>query len=42
MKKLLELLGTITIAGNGISGIVGNAPASEIKSKINYSQTNNL
>jgi hypothetical protein len=42
MKKLLGLLGTITIAGNGISGIVGNAPASEIKSKINYSQTNNL
>ncbi|WP_215826740.1 hypothetical protein [Spiroplasma endosymbiont of 'Nebria riversi'] len=42
MKNLLGLLGTITIAGSGISGIVGNAPVSEIKSKINYSQTNNL
>ncbi|WP_342262316.1 MULTISPECIES: ETX/MTX2 family pore-forming toxin [unclassified Spiroplasma] len=41
MKKLLGILGTITIAGNGMSGIVGNAPIS-VKSEINYLQTNNL
>ncbi|WP_342263837.1 hypothetical protein [Spiroplasma endosymbiont of Clivina fossor] len=41
MKKLLGLMGTITIAGGGTAGIVGNAPASA-KNKINYLQTNNL
>ncbi len=41
MKKLLGILGTITIAGSGISGIVGNAPA-PAKNKINYLQTDNL
>lgn len=41
MKKLLATLGTITIAGSGISGIVGNAPTSA-KNNINYQQTNNL
>ncbi|WP_338968608.1 hypothetical protein [Spiroplasma endosymbiont of Lonchoptera lutea] len=41
MKKLLGILGTITIAGSGMSGIVGNPPApTEIK--INSLQTNNL
>ncbi|WP_338981876.1 hypothetical protein [Spiroplasma endosymbiont of Eupeodes luniger] len=39
MKKLLSILGTITIAGSGMAGLVGNAPA---KNEINYSQTNNL
>ncbi|WP_338981793.1 ribosome-inactivating family protein [Spiroplasma endosymbiont of Eupeodes luniger] len=43
MKKLLGILGTITIAGSGISGIVGNAPTSA-KNEINSLQTssNNL
>lgn len=41
MKKLLSILGTITIAGSGIAGLVGNAPAPE-KNNINYQQTNNL
>ncbi len=27
MKKLLGILGTITIAGSGMAGLVGNAPA---------------
>lgn len=39
MKKLLSILGTITIAGSGMAGLVGNAPA---KNNINYQQTNNL
>ncbi|WP_338981747.1 hypothetical protein [Spiroplasma endosymbiont of Eupeodes luniger] len=39
MKKLLGILGTITIAGSGIAGLVGNAPA---KNNIVYQQTNNL
>lgn len=37
MKKLLSILSTITIAGSGISGIVGNAPAS-----IKVKENNNL
>ncbi|WP_339024106.1 ETX/MTX2 family pore-forming toxin [Spiroplasma endosymbiont of Agriotes lineatus] len=41
MKKLLGILRTITIAGGGMSGIVGNASASE-KNEINYLQTSNL
>ncbi|WP_339025293.1 PQQ-binding-like beta-propeller repeat protein [Spiroplasma endosymbiont of Agriotes lineatus] len=41
MKKLLEILGTITIAGTGMSGIVGNAPT-QTKNEINFLQTNNL
>ncbi|WP_342189683.1 ribosome-inactivating family protein [Spiroplasma endosymbiont of Dilophus febrilis] len=41
MKKLLGLIGTITIAGSGMMGIVGNAPTSA-KNEINYSQLNNL
>ncbi|WP_375315314.1 hypothetical protein [Spiroplasma endosymbiont of Tipula paludosa] len=40
MKKLLGILGTITITGSGMSGIVGNAPA-PAKNGINYLQTNN-
>ncbi len=27
MKKLLEILGTITIASSGIAGIVANSPS---------------
>ncbi|WP_342277693.1 ETX/MTX2 family pore-forming toxin [Spiroplasma endosymbiont of Nephrotoma flavescens] len=49
MKKLLEILGTVTIVGSGISGIVANKPhlAQEQKTKlvsseIHYLQTNNL
>ncbi len=45
MKKLLGFLGAITIAGSGMAGLVGNAPASSAtKNKINYLQTssNNL
>ncbi|WP_342263384.1 hypothetical protein [Spiroplasma endosymbiont of Clivina fossor] len=49
MKKLLEILGTITIAGSGILTLVANSPTSakeqQIKlesSEVNYSQTNNL
>ncbi|WP_375315719.1 hypothetical protein [Spiroplasma endosymbiont of Tipula paludosa] len=39
MKKLLGFLGTITIAGSGMSGIVGNAPApNATKDEINYSR----
>ncbi|WP_342263058.1 hypothetical protein [Spiroplasma endosymbiont of Dromius quadrimaculatus] len=41
MKKLLSLLSTITMAGSGMSGIVGNAPTST-KSEISYLKTNNL
>lgn len=41
MKKLLATLGTITIAGTGISGVVGNAPVS-MKVEINSLQKNNL
>ncbi|WP_342262498.1 MULTISPECIES: hypothetical protein [unclassified Spiroplasma] len=41
MKKLLSLLSTITMAGSGMSGIVGNAPTSA-KSEISYLKTNNL
>ncbi|WP_342277577.1 ETX/MTX2 family pore-forming toxin [Spiroplasma endosymbiont of Nephrotoma flavescens] len=40
MKKLLGILGTITIASSGMAGIVGNAPTSE-KSEINYLKINN-
>lgn len=39
MKKLLSVLGTITIAGSGTAGLLGNAPA---KNAINYQQTNHL
>lgn len=39
MKKLLGILGTITIAGSGMAGLFGNAPVST-KSEINYLQTN--
>ncbi|WP_256444880.1 hypothetical protein [Spiroplasma endosymbiont of 'Nebria riversi'] len=38
MKKLLSLLSTITMAGSGMLGIVGNAPTSE-KSEISYLKT---
>jgi predicted sulfurtransferase len=38
MKKLLGILGTITIAGSGTAGIVANAPE---KNNINYQQTSN-
>ncbi|WP_338968379.1 hypothetical protein [Spiroplasma endosymbiont of Lonchoptera lutea] len=41
MKKLIGLIGTITIAGSGMAGLVGNAPAIA-KNNINYQQTNNL
>ncbi|WP_338967089.1 hypothetical protein [Spiroplasma endosymbiont of Lonchoptera lutea] len=41
MKKLLGILGTITIAGSGMVGLVGNAP-SPTKNNISYQQTNNL
>ncbi|WP_338966971.1 hypothetical protein [Spiroplasma endosymbiont of Lonchoptera lutea] len=41
MKKLLSILGTITIAGSGTAGLVGNAPT-PIKNEINYTQINNL
>ncbi|WP_215826175.1 hypothetical protein [Spiroplasma endosymbiont of 'Nebria riversi'] len=41
MKKLLGFLGTITIAGSGMSGILGNAPT-PAKNEVNYLQTNNL
>ncbi|WP_342264173.1 hypothetical protein [Spiroplasma endosymbiont of Clivina fossor] len=41
MKKLLGILGTITIAGSGMTGIVGNA-STPAKNEINYQQTNNL
>ncbi|WP_338982487.1 hypothetical protein [Spiroplasma endosymbiont of Eupeodes luniger] len=41
MKKLLGILGTITIAGSGMAGLVGNAPATA-KNEINHLQTNNL
>jgi hypothetical protein len=41
MKKLLEFLGTITIVGSGMVGLVGNAPT-PVKNAINYSQTSNL
>ncbi|WP_342263088.1 hypothetical protein [Spiroplasma endosymbiont of Dromius quadrimaculatus] len=41
MKKLLSLLSTITMAGSGMSGIVGNALTST-KSEISYLKTNNL
>ncbi|WP_342223904.1 hypothetical protein [Spiroplasma endosymbiont of Asaphidion curtum] len=40
MKKLLGFLGTITIAGSGMAGLVGNAPA-PAKREINYQQKNN-
>ncbi|WP_342189519.1 hypothetical protein [Spiroplasma endosymbiont of Dilophus febrilis] len=39
MKKFLGILGTITIAGNGISGIVGNKPA-KIKENNNLQTSN--
>lgn len=41
MKKLLSILGTITIAGSGTAGLVGNAPHSA-KNEINSLETNNL
>ncbi|WP_342189518.1 hypothetical protein [Spiroplasma endosymbiont of Dilophus febrilis] len=41
MKKLLGILGTITIAGSGMVGLVGNAP-SPTKNEINSLQKNNL
>ncbi|WP_342223565.1 hypothetical protein [Spiroplasma endosymbiont of Asaphidion curtum] len=41
MKKLLSILGTITIVGSGMTGLVGNSPA-PTKKEINYLQTNNL
>lgn len=41
MKKLLGILGTITIAGSGVVGLVGNVP-SPTKNNISYQQTNNL
>ncbi|WP_338968403.1 hypothetical protein [Spiroplasma endosymbiont of Lonchoptera lutea] len=41
MKKLLAILGTITISGNAIACLVGNAPA-PTKNEINSLQTNNL
>ncbi|WP_256444891.1 hypothetical protein [Spiroplasma endosymbiont of 'Nebria riversi'] len=40
MKKLLGLIGTITIAGGGMAGLAGNAPTLA-KNNINYQQTNN-
>ncbi|WP_338981908.1 hypothetical protein [Spiroplasma endosymbiont of Eupeodes luniger] len=39
MKQLLSILGTITIAGSGMAGLLGNAPA---KNNIIYQQTSNL
>ncbi|WP_338981393.1 hypothetical protein [Spiroplasma endosymbiont of Eupeodes luniger] len=41
MKKLLAILGTITIAGSGMAGLVGNVPA-PTNNNINYKQINNL
>ncbi|WP_338981934.1 hypothetical protein [Spiroplasma endosymbiont of Eupeodes luniger] len=41
MKKILGILWTITIAGSGMAGLVGNAPA-PAKNNINYQQINNL
>ncbi|WP_338967013.1 hypothetical protein [Spiroplasma endosymbiont of Lonchoptera lutea] len=41
MKKSLSILGTITIAGSGIAGLVGNAPATA-KTEINSLQKSNL
>ncbi|WP_342224291.1 hypothetical protein [Spiroplasma endosymbiont of Asaphidion curtum] len=41
MKKLLGLLGTITIAGSGMLGIVGNAPA-PAKNEINYQKEDKI
>ncbi|WP_338981772.1 hypothetical protein [Spiroplasma endosymbiont of Eupeodes luniger] len=41
MKKILGILGTITISGSGMAGLLGNAPASA-KNEINSLQTNNL
>ncbi|WP_342262432.1 MULTISPECIES: hypothetical protein [unclassified Spiroplasma] len=41
MKKLLGILGTITIAGSGMAGLVGNASA-PAKNEINYQKADNL
>ncbi|WP_339025058.1 hypothetical protein [Spiroplasma endosymbiont of Agriotes lineatus] len=41
MKKLLGILGTITITGGGMPVIVGNVPTSA-KNEVNYQQKNNL
>lgn len=41
MKKLLGIVGTITIAGSGMAALAGNAPA-PAKNEINYLQRNNL
>ncbi len=35
MKKILGFLGTITIAGSGMAGLVGNAPAPKYNKKWN-------